>query len=304
MHPEVRHDGPYDSPVRELSIESAGASLAASYSPAGNVAVVALHGASGGLRDSFLLEHLHRLLPPIGVGVVTFDRRGEGASSGEPSRGRFAEQAVDALSVARSIDADVVGLWGFSQGAWIAPLAASESQSISFVVGVASTGVTPSRQMAYAAAEHLRRAGYDAQTIDRALELRAAFVAEVHGAAVDRGRLADALSAASEEPWWDLAFLRDAPLDPDERAGWIAEMDFDPLPSFRRVSVPLLLFFGEDDEWSPVAASVSAWREAQGDNAEIVVIPGVGHDLRDSSGALSETYEARLVSWLQRSILG
>ena len=120
---------------------------------------------------------------------------------------------------------------------------------------------------------------------------------------MDRGRLADALSAASKEPWWELAYLRDAPLDPGSRPQWIAEMDFDPLPSFRRVSVPLLLFFGEEDEWSPVAANVSAWREAQGDNAEIVVIPGVGHDLRDSSGAVSGVYEDRLVRWLQSAVL-
>ena len=145
--------------MHELTVESDDARLAASYSPAGDVVVVALHGASEGLRGSFLLEHLHRLLPPIGIGVVTFDRRGEGASSGEPSRGDFPTQVLDALAVARSIDAGSVGLWGFSQGGWIAPLAASESQTISFVVGVASTGVTPSRQMMYAAAEHLRRAG-------------------------------------------------------------------------------------------------------------------------------------------------
>ena len=287
----------------ELFVESGDAGLAATYSPAGDVAIVALHGASEGLRDSFLLEHLHRLLPPAGVGVVTFDRRGEGSSSGEPSRGDFATQVVDALAVVRSIDAPVVGLWGFSQGAWIAPLAASESSTVAFVVGVASTGVTPSRQMAYGVAEHLRRAGYDDVVVERAVELRAAFEEEIHNGSVDRERLAAAHTAASKEPWWELAYLRSAPLDPEDRARWIAEMDFDPMPSFRRVDVPVLLFFGEDDEWSPVAANVSAWREAQGDNAEIVVIPGVGHDLRDASGVLSARYESTLVEWLRRSIL-
>src|SRR5205823_3138032 len=103
-----------------------------------------------GRRDYPLYRHLHRLLPPAGIGVVTFDRRGEGASTGDASRGRFDVQARDALAVREAIDAERVGLWGVSQGGWIAPLAASHSDRIAFVVGVASTGVTPSEQMMYA----------------------------------------------------------------------------------------------------------------------------------------------------------
>jgi pimeloyl-ACP methyl ester carboxylesterase len=287
----------------ELVIQSGGAELAATYTPAGEVVVVALHGAAEGTRDSQLLQHLHRLLPPVGVGVVTFDRRGEGESSGVPSRGRFDVQVRDAIAVITSIDVDAVGLWGFSQGAWIAPLAAASSDAVSFVVGVASTGVSPSRQMSYASAEHLRRDGYDNQVIRRVVNLRRSFESEVHGGEVQREDLVRALANASEEPWWESAFLPESPLDPSRRAEWIEEMDYDPTPSFRDVSVPVLVFYGEDDEWSPVAESVAAWREAQGDRAEIVVIPGVGHDLCDSYGVVSPVYEAQLVSWLRGLML-
>jgi uncharacterized protein len=285
--------------VQELIIESGDERLAASYSPAGDVAVVALHGASEGTRDSDLLQHLHRLLPPIGVGVVTFDRRGEGRSSGVPSRGRFNVQALDAIAVATSIDVRKVGLWGYSQGAWIAPIAAGDSDTISFVVGIASTGVTPSRQMTYAAMEHLRRNGCNEQTVRRVFNLRRDFESVIHGGEVDREDLARRLANASNEEWWEWAFLPESPLDPSKRAQWIEEMAYDPLPSFRRVSVPLLLFYGEDDEWSPVVESVAAWRAAQGDRAEIVVIPDVGHDLCDSRGSVSGVYESQLVKWLR-----
>ena len=66
-----------DSIVEELVIRHDGVSLAATYSPAGDTVVVALHGAGAGTRDYFLYRHLHNLLPPLGIGVVTFDRRGE-----------------------------------------------------------------------------------------------------------------------------------------------------------------------------------------------------------------------------------
>ena len=62
--------------MEDLRIERDGFSLAASYSPAGPTALVALQGAGEGTRDSPSLRHLHELLPEHGIGVVTFDRRG------------------------------------------------------------------------------------------------------------------------------------------------------------------------------------------------------------------------------------
>src|SRR4249919_1608195 len=123
--------------MEELIVNHEGVSLAATYSPAGATTLVALHGAGSGTRDYFLYRNLHELLPPAGIGVVTFDRRGEGASTGDASRGRFEVQAADALAVLDAIDAEQVGLWGVSQGGWIAPLAAAESDRVAFVVGIA-----------------------------------------------------------------------------------------------------------------------------------------------------------------------
>jgi alpha-beta hydrolase superfamily lysophospholipase len=73
--------------VRTLSIEHQGTTLTASYSPAGGTALLALHGAACGTRDYFLYEHLHEVLPAAGIGVVIFDRRGEGDSTGTSSLG-------------------------------------------------------------------------------------------------------------------------------------------------------------------------------------------------------------------------
>jgi len=96
--------------AQELTIRNGLVSLAATYSPAGSTAVVALHGAGAGTRDYQLFRHLHDVLPPAGIGVVTFDRRGEGHSTGDASRGRFAIQAQDALAVREAIDVPRVGL--------------------------------------------------------------------------------------------------------------------------------------------------------------------------------------------------
>jgi pimeloyl-ACP methyl ester carboxylesterase len=83
-------------------------------------------------------------------------------------------------------------------------------------------------------------------------------------------------------------------------------MDFEPLDVFARVRVPLLLFYGEEDEWSPIDASEAAWREAaaRSGNADVTVcrLPGTMHHPtlggEEALEAISPLYETTLVSWL------
>jgi hypothetical protein len=286
--------------VERLRIKRGDATLAASYSPAGEKALVALHGAGQGTRDYFLYEHLHDLLPPAGIGVVTFDRRGEGESTGNSSRGRFALQVEDALAVREAVDAERVGMWGVSQGGWIAPMAAAQSDRVAFVVGLASTGVTPSEQMMYATAQQLRLAGYGEEVVERALDLRRRFEDSVHGRLEGEDELREDLLAALDEPWFANLWLPPMLLDEEGRRLWIEEMDFDPRPVFAQVLVPALLFYGEADSWTPVGPSVEAWREARGDGVEIVVVPEAEHELTLPDGSLAPEYERTLVDWLSR----
>ena len=285
----------------ELRIERDGFELAASYWPAGDTAIVALHGAGEGTRDSALYRHLHELLPPAGVGVLTFDRRGEGESTGDVSRGRFEEQVEDVLAVIDAVDADRVGLWGISQGGWIGPLAAAASDDVAFLVLVASTGVTPSDQMMYAVEKQLRLAGFGDDAVDKALELRRRFEDWIHTRAPEPDEaLAADLLAALDEPWAGQLWLPPSLLDEEGTRLWIEEMDFDPRPSFAQVRVPTLLFYGEADSWTPVEPSVEAWRAARGDKVEIVVIPEAEHDVTLPDGTLAPEYTNKLVDWLTR----
>jgi uncharacterized protein len=285
--------------VEEVRIRGEGATLAASYSPAGDTAIVALHGAGEGTRDSPTYGHLHELLPPAGVGVVTFDRRGEGESTGDVTRGRFELQVHDALAIMDAIDARRIGLWGFSQGGWIGPLAAAASDDVAFLVLVASTGVTPAEQMMYAVEHQLRLAGFGPDVVARALDLRRRFADWVHGDARDSNeQLAAELLAGVDEQWWSQVYLPPTLLDEEGRRLWLEEMDFDPRPVFARVQVPTLLFYGEADSWTPVEESVAAWRAARGDEVDIVVIPEAEHDLTLPDGTLASAYQRALVDWL------
>jgi pimeloyl-ACP methyl ester carboxylesterase len=286
----------------ELTIDREGISLAASYSPGGgSTAIVGVHGAGEGTRESPSLRHLHEVLPPAGIGVVTFDRRGEGESTGDATRGRFELQVEDALAVLDAVDAERVGLWGISQGGWVAPLAAAASDDVAFLVLVASTGVTPAEQMMYAVEKQLRLAGYGDDVVARALDLRRRFDDWIHTRAPDPDeQLAADLYAGLDEEWWGQVWLPPMLLDEESVRLWIEEMDFDPRPVFAQVRVPTLSFYGAADSWSPVEQSVEAWRAARGDDVEIVVIPEAEHDLTLPDGRFAPAYDEKLVSWLSR----
>jgi pimeloyl-ACP methyl ester carboxylesterase len=274
-----------------VRVDHDGVTLAGSYSPAGETVVIALHGAGRGDREYY--EHLHRVLPPAGIGVVTFDRRGEGASTGDSSRGRFDVQAGDALAVLDAVGAKRAGFWGVSQGGWIGPIAAVQSERVKFLVLLAATGVTPSEQMMYAVGEQLRLAGYGEDVVAKVLELRRRFERWVHGEPADG--LEQALRDMLDEPWLELAFLPPALLDDEGRRLWIEEMDFDPRPVFAQVSCPTLLFYGSDDSWSPVAPSIEAWR---GTGADVVVVDGADHALELREGTPAPEYVGTMIAWL------
>jgi pimeloyl-ACP methyl ester carboxylesterase len=289
--------------MADLTIPVDGATLAASLTqPEGGPApaLIALHGAERGLKDWYLYEHLHEALPAAGVAAVTFDRRGEGGSTGESSRGKFELQADDALTVLEhvaalpGIDADRIGLWGISQGGWVGPVAAARSPRVAFLVLVASCGVTPGEQMRWSAGLQAgREYGADAST--SAAELWTRVLEWMRGA--DRRPLEDAVAAAKASAWWPKALMSgDLPGD-EARDEVRAELDFDPEPVFARTRVPTLLVYGDEDEWIPVEESIAAWQRARVDEVEVLVIPGAGHE-PTIDGELSPAYEARLVDWL------
>jgi uncharacterized protein len=164
---------------------------------------------------------------------------------------------------------------------------------------VASIGVTPSEQMMVAVERQLRLAGYGDDVVERALDLRRRFEQWIHEVAPDPDEQLDAdLLAAVDEPWAGQLWLPPTLLDEEGVGLWIEEMDYDPRPTFERVRVPTLSFYGELDSWAPVEASVRAWREARGDDVELVVIAGAEHDLTLPDGSFAPEYDRVLVDWL------
>jgi pimeloyl-ACP methyl ester carboxylesterase len=277
--------------------------------------IVTVHGASGGLRDFRLFTHLESLLVPAGVAVLRYDRRGSGASGGDFDAASFevladdALAALDVLVVQPGVDPARIGLYGFSQGGWIAPVAAARSSRVAFLVLVGACAVTPAEQMNYVARTQIAEAGHGREAVRRALEIRTAVDEAIRGRR-SRHEAADLVRAASREPWFQLAWVSEPPAEPNEEdQKWRLQMDYDIRPVLERIELPVLLVHGPHDRWTPVPESRAAWQAAYAGSSallEAVLLPGTGHFPTLANGLdgeetapISADYEALLLRWLR-----
>ena len=230
--------------------------------------------------------------------MLRFDRRGDDVPL--ELQADDTESAVAALLSSPDIDRARIGLWGFSQGGWVAPLVAGRSNDIAFLVLVASTGVSPAEQMLYGTAKHAREAGFGEDAVEQLLALRR-IVDDWRRGGVTRARAQAAVDAVADRPWFEHAYVQRQLGD-----GIWPNMDLDVEEVFSRVHVPVLLFYGEDDEWQPIDASIAAWERAarRAGNTDVTVVrlagarhaPTVGG--REDASAIAPQYEKQMVAWL------
>src|SRR5579862_1182558 len=143
----------------EIAVESAafangpirlGGSIYRPTTPGRHSAVVEIHGGGPDTRAKY--ESKAIFLARHGVVTLIYDKRGTGASSGEWETASMTDLAHDALAGAALVrtlgyvDPSRVGVEGFSQGGWIAPLASSLDPHVAFVIVGSAAGIDPMAQ--------------------------------------------------------------------------------------------------------------------------------------------------------------
>jgi len=119
----------------------------------GNFPVVILISGSGPQnRDGELLGHkpfliISDYLTKNGIGVLRYDDRGVGQSKGDFKTATSADFATDVesaiayLKTRKEADKRKIGLIGHSEGGLIAPMVASKSKDLAFIILLAGTGI-------------------------------------------------------------------------------------------------------------------------------------------------------------------
>ena len=156
---------PYPYDVEDVSYENKrdGVRLAGTLtSPRGRVsfpAVILLTGSGAQDRNEEIFGHkpflvLADYLTRLGIAVLRMDDRGVGGSTGNISSSTSENFAADALAgieflkTRKGVNAKQIGLIGHSEGGLVAPLVASQSSDVAFIVMLAGPGL-PGEELLY-----------------------------------------------------------------------------------------------------------------------------------------------------------
>jgi pimeloyl-ACP methyl ester carboxylesterase len=232
-----------------------------------------------------------------GVALLTYDKRGVGDSTGDWERSSFLDLADDALAAVHFLQqhpriiSNKVGVLGVSQGGWIAPLAASGSKDIAFLVSISGPGVTPSEETITFIRNEMSTDGFSEKEISQAVRLaQAAFDYARTGKGWEE--YLNERAKALDSDWFPYMGLSDRKDDPQWEFKRLNN-DYDPLPVLARVPCPVLAFFGGRDLNVTVTQNRPIWEEAlnRGHNRDyaLEIIADGNHLLMDAqNGSMAE----------------
>jgi dienelactone hydrolase len=242
----------------------------------GGPAMVMVHGAGTGPRDKYRAEA--EAFTRAGITTLSYEKRSAGYSQTERSYSRLADDAVAAVDLLRTqpgVDPADVGLWGISEGGWVAPLAASRAPGTAFLVVVGANGVQPLRQQTWADALKVQLAGV-------------------------QGSLVDAASSGSYRLINSM--------------GLFPEPYYDPAPVLRGLTLPVLGIWGAVDRATPAAESAAAFRtglDAAGNRHYLLqTFDRAEHSLHPSVDGFAEDpgfapgYAELIGSWTRAAVAG
>lgn len=145
-------------------------------------AVVLAHASEDNDRYSF--DALPHILSAIGIAVIVYDKRGTGESNGSWQDSGLQELSDDLLAAVhllkkrKDINGQKIGIIGFSEGGWVAPLAAKRDSSISFIVSISGGVLKKSETFLYKYKQQFEEQGLSGQAFEQAMAEKRAIISE------------------------------------------------------------------------------------------------------------------------------
>ncbi len=235
-----------------------------------------------------------------GVAMLVFDKRGTGKSGGQYLQlfSTLSDDVVAATHWLRTrpdVDTTHIGLAGFSQGGWVAPLAASKDRGVKFVLVGYGMAMPVSEEDRLEAPLKLRERGYGDADIREFEELNSAIHHTAERKFVDGWGEVEAKLAQYRDRAW-LGELKTM----ETWAGSLVQMGmeqakqvvprmfetyidpfYDPVPTLERLDVPMLWLLGGDDIEAPPGPTIAvlARLRAAGKPVTTRIFPHADHGI-------------------------
>ena len=301
--------------VQKVEIESPGATLAgALYLPGSDgphPAVVLVHG--GGSNVQIIRDTPHFFAPRLancGFAALVYDKRGTGDSGGSYESATFDDFITDAgegvkqLANHPAIDADRIGVVGFSQGGRFAPAIAVRFADVDFAVSVSGPLTSLADTRLYALEHSFREAGASEAVLEWVMPMWQQHFDAI--AKKDKPALEKLDQLISEKAREVHPSLLPPQSDNLPRTGIYNSLGNDYTTELSQINVPWFSLYGEADIIVPVEKSVALIKErmmAGGhDQYEIKVVPNATHSFVSTETRIPLGFEGMVMAWLQENI--
>ncbi len=260
--------------------------------------VVLVHGSDDETREmGFLIPYF----VAHGLNVVSYDQRGTGDSAGDWHSASVNQKADDVLAILAAlaqnpaVDAKRIGIWGTSNGGWVAPIVATR-YPLAFMILRSAPSESVQDNVLFEIRQQLaQHHKFSARQIADAVS----FEREVFASILTNSnwpRTARLLEAASDQPWLGYTRIPDGFTAPPETAllqQLQAVLGYDPAATLEQVKTPTLALFGALDRNVDATDSAKGFirhfRVAGLNDFTVQTYPGADHVLEVSStGYLDE----------------
>ncbi|MBK7872531.1 MAG: alpha/beta fold hydrolase [Saprospiraceae bacterium] len=255
--------------------------------------LILTHGSGYEKREAS--RGLAYLFASNGIAAFIYDKRGTDRPEEEGEwKASFADYADDATAAAmmlskhKSINAKHIGICGHSQGGWVAPLAASKSDLLSYVIISAGNVVTPVEQHLYNGMCANRQAGVPEWAIKEIYDFRA--IKYEAGITGNKEKYEAALPIAQKKVW----FVRTGG-DLPGGTFWTLNGYYKSEPALSALKCPVLVIGGELDRYTDMKTNMALFQEVfekSGNikNVTFKVFPSANHGyFETSTGKLDDT---------------
>ncbi len=213
-----------------------------------------------------------------GFAALIYDKRSGFENATFSDLADDAAAAVRYLKTRRDVDARQIGLAGYSQGGWIAPLAASRVEGVAYLVLHVAPAVSVEEQEIQRIRFGMASEGFSEEDVARAAAYtRKVFDTAYRGA--DWAALATAMEKAKGTKWAGQVQLATSPADLE---GW-RHQRYDPADILRHTRIPVLALYGAIDTLVPPAENAERMRgflaEAGNKDVTIRIFPRASHNL-------------------------
>jgi dipeptidyl aminopeptidase/acylaminoacyl peptidase len=301
---------------QEVTFKNGDVTLAGTLTmPSGNnshPAVIFVHGSGAVSRESnrFYAD----LFARHGIATLIYDKRGVGASTGDWRYMHLEDLAEDALAGVqllksrKDINPHEIGIFGGSQGGWVAPLAASRSKDVAFVITSAGSTFTPIHLAKWRSTTYVRNAGYSDEIVQRASALMDLQFDLIRREGWIKGweKYEAELQKVRNEPWFSMLSELRNPRKDYWFMAFTASIDFDPIPVYENLNVPVLAILGEADVLVPAretAALLERTKKEKNKDITIAILSGADHNMNRPTGARPvPEYAEIMIGWILRKV--